>query len=133
MTALEKALAAHASGCDRDSCLTCDAYGELLARNGTISELKTERDDARHRLQALTTAAELVRSGLATALAQVMDGDPALELLDDLHRVDEPPLGAAEDAVLAPLLRMPIREETPTRTSTPADAAAEADHTAPTT
>lgn len=114
ISTVEQDLAAHAAACPRPvPCLMCRAYGELL--------------DARNRLQVLATVVELARSGLASALLQATGDDPAADLPIDLTAVEQP-----VGAVLVPLHRLPMRQDTPTHVSTPADAPAEADQ-APTT
>lgn len=118
ISTVEQDLAAHAFACLRiPPCLTCRAYGELA--------------DTRNRLQTLAEVVELARSGLASALLQATDRDPATDLARDLTAVELPP-GAGEDAVLVPLHRLPMRQDTPTHASTPAAATAGADQ-APTT
>jgi hypothetical protein len=56
---------------------------------------------------------------IAVALALGADADPAEQLLEDARR--------------APVLRMPMRHDTPNTTPAPVDAATEADRTGPTT
>lgn len=103
----------------------------LAARDRYIRELETELADARTRLQSLAAVVELARSGLASALLQATDRDPATDLARDLAAVELPP-GAGEDAVLVPLHRLPMRQDTPHTRRPPRAASAEADQ-APTT
>lgn len=122
ISAVEQDLAAHSRACKRiPPCLTCRAYGELLAQR---EELWTELADARTRLQSLAAVVELARSGLASALLQATNDDPAGDVPVDLAVVELPPV--------VPLYRLPMRQDTPTNASTPAAASAEADQ-APTT
>lgn len=116
---LEQLAAAHSDG--HPECLTCQAYGALRAAIERCAQLEVERDDAKYRAQALTTAAELAASGLTAAVLRATDGNPATELLADLR--------APQPATSEPgsVLRLPVRQDIPTHEPTPAGATAEAD------
>lgn len=100
---------------------------QLREARAEMARLRTELRNQEMRLEALTAVVDLTISGLTSGLTQALHGDPAKAAAADALRMPAPPDGAAEDAVCVPLLGIPMRHETPAKTSTPAGASAGAD------
>lgn len=98
---------------------------QLRDARAEIDRLTTELAEERMRREGLTAAVGRAVSGLSSALAQSA-GDPIADLAADAFALPDVPVGAAEDAVMVPVLNVPMRRETP-QTPTPADAAAGAE------
>lgn len=92
-----------------------NARGHIRKAQQLLGEIENASPDADHADLALLAQIAGVHAQIAVALVVGADIDPVQQLRDD--------------AVRAPVLRLPIREDTPA----PADATARADLTSPTT